>query len=1778
MHSGVGGLRCKAFFRHFVLVCLLGLVLPTAGYPVVYSCQASESEISFTWRPNPIAAVRFGEANNPGPPADSCTSIRFCISNPTCVAKKSDSYKDLFRQHKIHIATLSETAATEVAQKKFASEMKSIKCRMLWSPPVPPLSETSLGHANHRGKAAGVGLASLVPVRPARIALADEWNVSTRLLHGIVNLGQSHAQVIVLYCRPVSSAGAVEFNNTLLVTALQQVDKIPLPFLILGDLNMDVSSFQAWQHLEARGCRSLDQIHQRLYSTIMPNTCKEVTRPDNGIVSPALVPFVSEVKVLEPTWFATHSPVMFQIDLPGQALFAYHLRFPKSFVELGIDDETWQSMTDQHNDFANAQTIQQWGLTVEKHVDLALRAGKGAVKKLGRAYRGRCQPARFVKCPILAPTKVANHGSFEPSTEVLTMPSRRKVTQLRRLESFQRRLARVEKHGPKNDSTFTELACEWKAILRSHAFGLPFLHWICGWPEIDWPLWPLPTADWVFQAVQVTRFQVEASLKQDELIQQRKAAYVRQLDRSCNNKQAFAVVRGPGLPRVFEVGRQVSFDAMIVHEGSPTDHRVYADNQDILQLSMEYPIALGTHQAKIVELEEHSFLACTVQPVPEWEEEIHVAQQQFVVSPGDIAKQLDAFWKPIWSRDPDSAEFLQMTPEQLGFQHVLDQIPPHPAVNVDMLDPVAWKLALKKLKPQSAKGTDLISAQELKLLPLQFILELARILAGYSQGFPESFMHGLVCPLSKTDEIPRADQTRPITLLPQIYRLWAAVASYQITRVICAWVPTEVTGLLPGRGAASSAYFSQFVIEQARKTQNQLSGLTLDLVKCFNCISWSFGFHAMAAMGIPTELLNMWIGSLQVLTRHWMLSNQVIHVGKGTCGFPEGDQYSVLVMISLATAWISQARSVLPTMPKSFLSAYADNWSWMLSMVDLHLPVLKKAGIRIDWGKTWFWSTCERHAGLIQSFVQECAPGQTIHQKSSAADLGFQLQYSGNNELGIATTRVEKGLKRLERLQAMPHQLSVKEAMIRASILPAALHGAEIKPPSGEILQQLRSKCAHALYGSSSSLSPAIALACSNGALLDPEFWLVSRALATARAFLLRQDDVVRRDFLAMCCKFRGNLQHVHGPASALAFMLCNLDWKLDATGVLHVTAFLSFPLLEISMHRVKRFLQEAWMDKLIMLHSQRTKWFHFPDIDRDASLSVLRKFQDSKRWLLVREIAGAYQTANQKQKWLDNAAGTCEFCQKEDSRRHRLLECPIGSEVRESFSAVIDDILEDESLLPDFPVITRHPDLEALQLMQFASPQPVWGQAICTHARNMVDEGITLHWFTDGSCLHPTCRHTRHSAFAVVLDLCKTDDERRAISEQYRGSTLSIPTFQVVCTARCQGEQDILRAEVSAVVSVAENVGHGVIHVDSQVAISNVQLALTSLHPAAFAGCEHVDLLLRLWKIRHGVHIQLVKIKSHQDPGLIDDPLLRYWALGNNHVDAVAQVACSSLNTALVQQLDLVRQDLKVDKKRLEAVYDLHILLQEVRRLATANKESEISTKLHDHRALCAAFSNWTVQPGVFQFQEPDLRLLGSSAFGEEFARRTVEWSRHLIWPDDASGPLGCNTGITWVELALSWMLFNQLFLPVLRKDCLGINRLCFPGGYDGAKQYGLSFLESGTMVQKLLTNTAGLVPQEIMPSGLTHGKCSALYRLGSCRFYQGLDRRPQIPFQAEVVQLLAAVVGTGRKEALSDTPNLAFPAKQDQVARGTWQFRLRTSSLAMKTARKRRKEIINL
>eukprot|EP00435_Cladocopium_sp_Y103_P010339 s4001_g2.t1 len=312
-----------------------------------------------------------------------------------------------------------------------------------------------------------------------------------------------------------------------------------------------------------------------------------------------------------------------------------------------------------------------------------------------------------------------------------------------------------------------------------------------------------------------------------------------------------------------------------------------------------------------------------------------------------------------------------------------------------------------------------------------------------------------------------------------------------------------------------------------------------------------------------------------------------------------------------------------------------------------------------------------------------------------------------------------------------------------------------------------------------------------------------------------------------------------------------------------------------------------------------------------------------------------------------------------------------------------------------------------------------------------------------DGSCMHPARKNTRFAAFATVLDLCENDAERIHLANQYKGSPEVILSFQVVCTARCQGEQDILRAELSAIVTLAEQVGQGIAHVNSQSAITLAEHALTAASPHVFAACDHTDLLVRLWHVRQQVQLRLVKVKSHQNKDEIEDPLLRYLAMGNNHVDSVANFACKHMHQDLVDQLELVRRDFNMGQKRLEGVFDLHLLLQDQKRAASVNNDGESKVTLHDHRSLCEAYCAWTVDNVAFCFGEVDTRLLESFAFGAEFTSMTVEWARLLRWPEGSEGPVSCNTGIPWIELATSWMVFHRRFLLVIRKDQIVLSRV---------------------------------------------------------------------------------------------------------------------------------------
>ena len=112
------------------------------------------------------------------------------------------------------------------------------------------------------------------------------------------------------------------------------------------------------------------------------------------------------------------------------------------------------------------------------------------------------------------------------------------------------------------------------------------------------------------------------------------------------------------MPRVHEIGRVQTCEAIAVPSDDGHEHSLYMDSIETEKFSMDFPLAIGEVSAEVISIEEHRLQVRTKESFPEWPEQIMVSQHQFAISPADLAKHLDSFWKPIWNRDHVSMDFM----------------------------------------------------------------------------------------------------------------------------------------------------------------------------------------------------------------------------------------------------------------------------------------------------------------------------------------------------------------------------------------------------------------------------------------------------------------------------------------------------------------------------------------------------------------------------------------------------------------------------------------------------------------------------------------------------------------------------------------------------------------------------------------------------------------------------------------------------------------------------------------------------------------------------------------------------------------------------------------------------------------------------------------------------------------------------------------------------------------------------------------------------------------
>lgn len=1722
-------------------------------------------------------AVRFGEAKNPGPESTQHVTVKFCLTNPTCLMNKTGTYCDLTASYGCHYIAMSETAATQHMQNAFAKSMRHQGLKVQWGVPVPPFRQTTTGKETHRGKASGVGLMSKMPIRKAKLDVPSPWDLSTRFLHCVSQVGPTQFQIVVLYGKTLSIPGAQQYNDDLLSFAISQANQIPLPLILMGDFNTPVHQFAQWGHLQSRGYQNLFDLHHLLYGTEMYPTCMNSTHPDMAIIAPQLVPFVRHIQVLGPEWLATHRPVCFEMQLPSYGILRTHLRFPRQLVEFGLGKEDLESVVDVCN-FPQPNTLEEWGFQVEQLAHMALKStsGEDQLASLPHGARGRCQQPKLIQSPLFQTTKRGRQGDYEPSHEVVTMKAKRQVTQLRRLQSFTTRIQKYESVGSTTTMTLTELHQEWYAIQKCCAWGRPFLFWLQTFPEIGYPAWPLPSYAWLHQVSQLVRHHVDITVSQDASIFRSKIEYGYRLDKKDgSNKMAFKQVKGTPLPPLSELRQIVEDSVAVVTTDHP--HHIEVFGSKIPDLKKEFPLTLDGNPWRILDIDPDCALLepCNHAIIPL--ESAELIQHQYAFSAIDVAKGLNDYWQPIWQK-PEVDFDCDVPSEEI--QQIIVNFPDHPAMEIDMLDTDTWYKVISKQKPHSARGIDRISNQEIRLLPHQCIVSLATLMHSFRRGFPAWFMQGLTVPLPKTTDIPSGSQIRPITILAMLYRLWSAVAFHHVIRILATWVPPGVTGLLPKRGAHSAAYASQWAIEQSRYLKKSSSGFVLDLKKCFNCIRWECGYHFLRNAGLPSDILLQWFLSIKKLTRQWIVHQEILDAGAVTCGFPEGDVWSVLVMIMVAMAWVVSVLKACVAARPPALSAYADNWSWILQEVDQHLPALRATlwvtntcGLTIDFQKTWYWCTCNHESNRIVDLLQPLLPPHSLHRKTDASDLGLQMQYTGNSRLGIIRTRLDEGIARLKRVKAMRRDLDTKEVMLMNSVYPAAFHGCEIRPISPDLLQDFRSKATSALLGDSHSASPVIALLCTTR-ILDPEYYTIERTLLVARTFLLMTSEAEQSLFFQVASQFQGTLHKVRGPASAFSFCLKQLGWQIDRHGMVFMQGSLQFPLIEISAQRITRLLAQAWRNKLVITHTLRQKWFGLPDISHEDTRAVLKQFDCNQRRFLLRLISGGLQTGQQKSKWKEhngeNNCNQCEFCDGVDTMSHRLLECPIGDSVRSKYTSTLHELDLEGFLLAEFPVVPVMPSYEVLQHMHFHCILPSFPENFLHLVNSRIDSNTELHWFTDGSCQCPHVPSVRFSGFHIALDLCDNHSERMHFATEYM-CTGNIPSIVPVISARTPGEQDILRAEMYAIAIIIMQAKYGVIHCDSQVAIHHFTCMMGASHPSQFMSLDHFDILYWVWKSGTYHRITFQKVKAHQHIEDIPNLLDKYWCIGNKLADEGAQNAACRLGTTFVEELQHHKQMVLKHRTLLKQVFLLHLELRPLRMQALKTDNSSGGQALTT-QAICDTLCNWKVEHPLHFDTQFDLQFLNSCLWGHDVALKTVHWLEKLVWAQDESQPLHKSTGISWIELAISWMIFNRMYLPV-KRACVTGHCVVIPANFGQAQEHKVTISELGTNMKYVFDNLAALIPQQLTPP-IVKKKVGSLYQLGYKQFTQGWSKRPEVPAQGQTVTLLYGHFTVQNFQHLDWVPYIETCQSMDTVV-GDWDARQKEARKFMPQVRKLRKNL---
>ena len=656
-----------------------------------------------------------GEAKNPGPqtnlhsfftaapahpssdslrtvpalPSDSST-VSLAVINPTAILGKEDLVASL----QADVIFASETSAVAQVQHLSSAKFKQLGFACVWGQPVPAHTSSKTGLDTKRGHAAGVALFSRLPLHRPPVAIAAELDGTLRFTEAVLRLGGMQVRLIGLYGFPANYRDAKQRNQDLLMHALKRVAQSRVPTLIGGDLNCKVQALPCWEHFGFLGYQELFDLHQRRLGQTLPPTCKNSSRHDTLLIPPTLQHTFLRAQVLSKCKaFDSHDPLIATFAAqPPVIPLTWHM--PRSWAPLTPDMDKAQmhycslrSGVEQAIDSAKTSDDASrafWSQTVEQSIHLAIVDAHAEdpllqpAKGLPQSSRGRCAARRRQPLPQPHVSRKARQGDYDPTVEAASIAARRRVRQVRRIQSLYSRQKQLEQAGIHLDSaTATQIQNEWRAILRCKSFGPPFQSWLLSMDCFPVIWQRSPPAEWLFLVLQVARFACEAFVKAEATWRRNRFEYLVQLDISSgSSRKGFHSMCPRARPPISCIP---TLEQRTAHLWSKIDHKSgWYSTHHVQFLRAPAGVVSGDSEAFLEEVrigdddvDRPDLVRLSFQGEPPTT--LQFCQHTQAVSPEELHREFNQFWVNIWWRDSRLEERdVSCWP---SFQHLLPDPP-----------------------------------------------------------------------------------------------------------------------------------------------------------------------------------------------------------------------------------------------------------------------------------------------------------------------------------------------------------------------------------------------------------------------------------------------------------------------------------------------------------------------------------------------------------------------------------------------------------------------------------------------------------------------------------------------------------------------------------------------------------------------------------------------------------------------------------------------------------------------------------------------------------------------------------------------------------------------------------------------------------------------------------------------------------------------------------------------------------------------------------------------